>query len=198
MMRPDMEGGRESGLARHDEDLTSNSSGGNSLPSADADITIAHSPVQAITAKARAAVRRVLKPSVPVPAPGAPTAEEDLAGNALTANPTRDSDTIITWRPRPAADGPAGADDDPTTVTFGVKLRGYIETMGAPTSRRPVVARAVTFGMLVTLSAGTVSVLGVLDVISRTAHALWAGLTIAFVGLVIGLGVWVVERRRSR
>jgi len=197
-MRPDREEGGESGLARQDDDLTGNSSGGTNLPSAKADIILAHTPLQVIKVRAREVVRRVLKPSASVTIPDTVTAEEDLAGSALTANPTRDSNTIITRRPQPPADDPDSVDGDPTTVNFGVKLRDYFEIMGSLVTRRPIFVRATTFGMLVTFSVGTVSILGALDVITRMADALWTGLTmIAVFSLVLGLGIWFVDRQHS-
>ena len=197
MMDPSKEGGRKSGLARQDEDLASNSSGGNPIPTAKANIFLGHSPLQVRKEKIRAAVRKVFNPSASTSATDAVTAEEDLAGSALTANPTSDSDPIIAVRPTTPGDE-ASPDSDPTTVTFAVKLREYFEFMGNVVTRRPVFIRAVTFGMLVMFSLSTVTVLSVLDVITRMADALWTGLTMFLVfGTVLGLGIWFVDRRHS-
>jgi hypothetical protein len=195
MMRPDAEGGRESGLVRQDEDLASNSSGGNSVPTAKADIFLGHTPLQAMKERARAPVRKVLKPSASVSAQETVTAEEDLAGSAVTANPTIDSDTIIAVRPNTPPDE-ASPGSDPTTVNFGLKLQEYFELVGSVVTRRPVMIRALSYGLLVTFSAGTVGVLSMLDVISQMADALWTGLAMFMVfGSVLGLGMWFVDRK---
>jgi hypothetical protein len=196
MNRSNEGGRRRSGLVRQEEDLAGKSSSGDGVPSVKADIFLVPAG-NAEKAKIRAIVRRALKPSASVPSSGTVSAEEDLAGNPLTANPTKDSAAIIAVQPKGSGDA-ASPGDDGTTVSFALKLLKYFDLHGSAVTRRPVFIRTVAFGMLVAFSVSTLVALNAIDVVNRMTDALWAGLLLLVIsGTVLGLGIWFVDRKHS-
>lgn len=193
MITPDQEEGRP--LVRSDVDLTSQPSG---KPSNSADVTITPTRRQALKARARAAMQQVFRPWARTN-PETVTAQMDLAGSSLGAIPTSESDTIIVSRPTTDANASATHASSPTTFRVVIKLWELVELMLDFATRRPVLIRAFSFSMLVIASTGAVTALGMLDVITGMASALWTGSALFLLFCVlVGLGIWFADRRDRR